>query len=919
MPELEGLEFQIKAHSEAATEHLNSLSDAFSRLKGETSNMRGLSSASDKLQKISDVAARIRIEPLERLATAMSAFRSVGDIRISPAIPRRITELGEAARSLSDADLDRLERLGQALGNFGSVAGTIRIPRVQVPTRATEAMENTPVAPTADLSAVNEQLEDTRVRAMSLRSVLSTIGQGIGAGFRGFLDGLRLLATSSDRTAVAVRSLVKYTALLPITLGSNLAVKVKQSTASLAHLFSAIKRIALYRLIRSAIREITQGFQEGIKHIYAYSRALNGEFAAAMDNLATSSLYLKNSLGAVAAPIIQALVPAINFAIDRIVTLMNMINMLVSALGGKATFTAAKRMETSFADAAAGAAGAAKQAADKIKSYTIGIDELNILDDSSGAGGGGGGGGAGGLDTSSMFEELPIDNAISDFAQRVREAFESKDWQSLGTLFGEKFNELVGGVHWNELGTSIGDKLNGLIVTAYYFLKTADARLLGQGLATFINNGLSEIDFKKFGGTMVLLLTKAIDFLIGFVLELDPVVVGNAVSDFFIGVFDEGTQWLNSYDWDDVSRQLTEKISGIIMNIRWGDVLKSLTIFGAKFQLSFQQAVFGALTPDEGSSADSLLNILAPLRGLSSPGLWKKVTEDFKTGLGKAESSVRTWWQSRVSEPLASFTTNLKNDASQWWENAQRWWNDKVGPVREFTTSVRNTSDQWWRDVKNWWNEKVTQPVSSFVTNVRNDSALWWANVKSWWDGGKGLLDVGVRIINNAAQWWQSVKDWWNKAVGTLTAKLELKLPRVIVTWQKDALFNRIDIPKFEVRWNANGAILDGARIFGAVGNTLLGGGEAGREALLPLDRNTEWMDTVAERVRETMKSADTSSGSVSRILAKLDEIEARLAGIEDDTRRQADKPSNTYVSIGGKDVHDAVVTQGRADGYSFT
>ena len=55
--------------------------------------------------------------------------------------------------------------------------------------------------------------------------------------------------------------------------------------------------------------------------------------------------------------------------------------------------------------------------------------------------------------------------------------------------------------------------------------------------------------------------------------------------------------------------------------------------------------------------------------------------------------------------------------------------------------------------------------------------------------------------------------------------------------------------PRLSVSWYARGGILDGAQIFGRMGNTLLGGGEAGREAVLPLDHNTDWMDQIAERV----------------------------------------------------------------------
>jgi phage-related minor tail protein len=56
---------------------------------------------------------------------------------------------------------------------------------------------------------------------------------------------------------------------------------------------------------------------------------------------------------------------------------------------------------------------------------------------------------------------------------------------------------------------------------------------------------------------------------------------------------------------------------------------------------------------------------------------------------------------------------------------------------------------------------------------------------------------------------------------------------------------------------NAKGAILNGAQLFGMTGNTLLGGGEAGREAVLPLESNTGWMDKIADKVVSRMGSSE--------------------------------------------------------------
>lgn len=49
--------------------------------------------------------------------------------------------------------------------------------------------------------------------------------------------------------------------------------------------------------------------------------------------------------------------------------------------------------------------------------------------------------------------------------------------------------------------------------------------------------------------------------------------------------------------------------------------------------------------------------------------------------------------------------------------------------------------------------------------------------------------------------------------------------------------------------WLARGGILDGAQIIGGYNGTSIGAGEAGKEAVLPLERNTGWMDNIADRV----------------------------------------------------------------------
>lgn len=54
-------------------------------------------------------------------------------------------------------------------------------------------------------------------------------------------------------------------------------------------------------------------------------------------------------------------------------------------------------------------------------------------------------------------------------------------------------------------------------------------------------------------------------------------------------------------------------------------------------------------------------------------------------------------------------------------------------------------------------------------------------------------------------------------------------------------------IPHLSISWMARGGIVDGA--------TLIGAGEAGKEAIIPLERNTEWIRKVALELMDIMES----------------------------------------------------------------
>ena len=179
----------------------------------------------------------------------------------------------------------------------------------------------------------------------------------------------------------------------------------------------SLKRIFLYRTIRKVLSEIGQAAREGVSNLYGYSAALGSmdstHAKTNLDSLATSALYVKNSIGAMLSPVIQAITPIVYQMADAFALAANAVNQLFAALTGNASFTKAVRFPTEMKSGLSGASKAAKE----LRRTLLGFDEINRLDMETPSGGGGG---ASGLDTSGMFEEAEVSKRFKRLAEILK-------------------------------------------------------------------------------------------------------------------------------------------------------------------------------------------------------------------------------------------------------------------------------------------------------------------------------------------------------------------------------------------------------------------------------------------------------------------------------------------------------------------
>lgn len=128
-------------------------------------------------------------------------------------------------------------------------------------------------------------------------------------------------------------------------------------------------------------------------------------------------------------------------------------------------------------------------------------------------------------------------------------------------------------------------------------------------------------------------------------------------------------------------------------------------------------------------------------------------------------------------------------------------------------------------------------------------SAVDW--IKTKFDGLKAALKVVKNVFGGIkdiiTEKIESARETVDKALGKIKGFFPLKIgkifsglkiPSITVSGGKApyGIAGKGSLPSFDVKWNAEGGILTKTTIFGQVGNTYLGGGEAGKEAIAPID-----------------------------------------------------------------------------------
>lgn len=511
--EMEGLIFDIEAKvGKDGARGIETLAESLRKLKSALRGDSSLEKTTQSLQNLNRALNAFDTEKITAFSKAMEGLSGIGKIKISRDISRRLDELGSSLQNIDPSGVSNLNELAKGLERLAG-AGSGKLANVK--SSASSALSRQAKAPAAPPSAntasaqsgnIAESAAQSARKAAESEKEVGDEAEGASGKVSRLSRALEKLKAPSSKVssllkgplAGALKSMGKgfLTAIgrasaFPFRrLASgfrSLGERAKSAASRLSGFVSSLKRIAFYRFIRFIISEITQGFGEGVNNMYQWSLITGNRFADSMDRAATALLYLKNSLGALLGPLINAFVPVLDVLIDKFVTLTNALGMFFAKVTGASTYVRAIKTSAKYAEAAADKTKkVTEKAAETLKRYTLSFDELNILgevedpkgtsdtaSDSSST-----------PDYGSMFEEVPVQSnkMLDEFLKNLKEMFNvlKKAWEQEGAETIRAAQEMLNSL--KRLALDIGKTFKQVFTDGYGFDWAVSALQLLQSM-----------------------------------------------------------------------------------------------------------------------------------------------------------------------------------------------------------------------------------------------------------------------------------------------------------------------------------------------------------------------------------------------------------------------------------------------------
>lgn len=304
--------------------------------------------------------------------------------------------------------------------------------------------------------------------------------------------------------------------------------------------------------------------------------------------------------------------------------------------------------------------------------------------------------------------------------------------------------------------------------------------------------------------------------------------------------------------------------------------------------------------------------------------------------IGGALAGVTGGWSVIAAAAIAAALLIYEN-----WDKIKEWWNEKVVPI--FTEGAEELKQDWENIktsckqlkefvVKKWealkkgvtdaieslktdipaaW-EELKRKVSETVTGIWTDITGTWDNIKTDVLGKIDSMKTDIELKFEAVK--TAISGIIEKIKGIFNFEWSFpkpKMPHFNVSWFD---YGIIKLPSVSVDWYAKGGIFDQA--------SLIGVGENGREAVMPLEHNTGWItelaDSIIDRMMNGNRITDLISGLELPAIAQGQIVPPKAVApislfSDDDIDRLIDGITSAFgMFSGGEEEHTPVIIDGR-------
>ena len=322
------------------------------------------------------------------------------------------------------------------------------------------------------------------------------------------------------------------------------------------------------------------------------------------------------------------------------------------------------------------------------------------------------------------------------------------------------------------------------------------------------------------------------------------------IGPYVIGIFEGVAQFISGV-WKIISTVITTACNIIkaVIHGDWGEI-KDIVINAAK---NIWDGICSAWEGIKGIT----VNIFEGIKSFVV-NIWENIKSKVSDVVSNIKEAISNKWN-EIKTNVSNKVSEIKTDLINKWNEIKSDISNKVSEIKtdlinkwnEIKSDISNKVTEIKTDLINKWNEiktSVTNKVTELKTNITNK----WNEIRSTISGKAGdILDAITRPFKDAWNFIQGIPRKISGAFKNMDLSLpHIKLPHFSIHGKFS--LDPPSIPTIGVSWYAKGGFFNSANVIGV--------GEAGREAVLPLE-NKRNMKPYAQAVASLMNDF-TGGGS---------------------------------------------------------